>query len=69
MLIDHGQRQGISERRAYSVDEFARMYGVSRAFIYRLARDGKINISRVEGSSRIFRDELERFESQFKKRA
>ncbi len=69
MLISRSDYVTPFERRAYRVSEFAQMYGLSKAFLYKLRAEGKINISRVSGAAVILREDAERFEAEIKRRA
>lgn len=46
--------------RGFQIDEAAEYAGVSRATIYRLAKNQKLEIKKIAGRSIILRDELDR---------
>lgn len=51
------------ERRAYSVEEFARMFGFSRKHAYELQHRGLIRFKKIGAKTVVLRDEIVRFES------
>ena len=55
------QTENLTERRTYTVDEAARIMGVSRSAAYEYAREGLIPIVRVGGRFLVPRVQFDRF--------
>lgn len=48
---------GITGRKAFSIDEFCRAHGISRAFFYKIAKSGKSPRLMKVGSRRLISEE------------
>lgn len=57
------------ERVAYAVGEVAASISVSKGYLYKLAAQEKIKISKIGGRAVIFADEAQRFISEIKSAA
>jgi len=53
------KHDGFAEKRAYKVDEAARIYGLSRSSLYILMRSGQLRSVFVAGRRLLPRDALE----------
>lgn len=54
----------LADREAWSVDEFRNLYGMSRATVYRRARDGELRLSKSHGRTFITREAAEAWKAQ-----
>lgn len=47
----------VIDKKAYSIDEFCRAHGISRAFYYKLKSVGKAPVEMAVGTRRLISDE------------
>lgn len=53
-------------RLAWSITEFAEMFGISKGHVYKLAQSGDLHIAKIGGRAVVADEEVQRFSASLK---